>query len=191
VATAGDGTALDVFELQDGGGAPYGQAEPRRLTRLIATLEAAARGGARIATAPTPAPSPRRAAFDVRPTAIVDLDESPDAAVVEVSGADRPGLLADLARVLAANGLSIRSAHIAGFGERAVDSFYVTDSKGRKPGPGSKLERLRLELEAVLDRGDRAGTRVSTPVRASLRDVSEVGRRASAPDPVSRAPEAG
>ena len=28
--TAGDGTALDVFELQDGAGAPYGQAEPRR-----------------------------------------------------------------------------------------------------------------------------------------------------------------
>ena len=191
VATAADGTALDVFELQDGGGAPYGQAEPRRLTRLIAALEAAARGGASIAAAPTPAPSPRRAAFDVRPTAIVDLDESPDAAVVEVSGADRPGLLADLARVLADNGLSIRSAHIAGFGERAVDSFYVTDSKGRKPGPGSKLERLRLGLEAVLDRVERAGTRHSTPVRASLRDVSEVGRRASAPDPVSRAPEAG
>ncbi|MFN3605836.1 MAG: ACT domain-containing protein, partial [Cypionkella sp.] len=48
-----------------------------------------------------------------RPTAIIDLDESPDAAVVEVSGADRPGLLADLARVLADNSLSIRSAHIA------------------------------------------------------------------------------
>ncbi len=190
VATATDGMALDVFELQDGGGAPYGQAEPRRLTRLITTLEAAARGGARIAPAPTAVPSPRRAAFDVRPTTIVDLEESPDAAVIEVSGADRPGLLADLARVMADNGLSIRSAHIAGFGERAVDSFYVTDLKGRKPNPGPKLERLRLELEAVLDRTDRAGASVSTPVRASLRDVSEVGRRRSGPDPVSRAPEA-
>ena len=191
VATAADGTALDVFELQDGGGAPYGQAEPRRLTRLIAALEASAQGGVRIAPAPVATPSPRRAAFDVRPTAIVDLDESPDAAVVEVSGADRPGLLADLARVLADNGLSIRSAHIAGFGERAVDSFYVTDSRGRKPKPGPKLERLRLELEAVLDRTDRAGTRLSAPVRASLRDVSEVGRRGSVPDSVSRAPQAG
>ena len=191
VATATDGTALDVFELQDGGGAPYGQAEPRRLTRLITALETAARGGARIAPAPVAKPSPRRAAFDVRPTTIVDLDASPDAAVVEVSGADRPGLLADLARVLADNSLSIRSAHIAGFGERAVDSFYVTDTRGRKPNPGPRLERLRLELEAVLDRTDRAGTRLSSPVRASLRDVSEVGRRGSAPDPVSRTPEAG
>jgi [protein-PII] uridylyltransferase len=194
VATADDGTALDVFELQDGSGAPYGQAEPRRLTRLIATLEAAARGGARIAPAPPAAHSPRRAAFDVRPTAIVDLDASPDAAVVEVSGADRPGLLADLARVLAANGLSIRSAHIAAFGERAVDSFYVTDSRGRKPKPGPGLERLRLELEAVLDRGDRAVTRISAPVRASLRDVSDVGRPWSGPTtparPVSPKPQA-
>lgn len=131
------------------------------------------------------------AAFDVRPTTIVDLEQSPSAAVVEVSGADRPGLLADLARVLAGAGLSIRSAHIAGFGERAVDSFYVTDARGRKPKPGPRLDRLRVDLEAVLDRGERVGARSSAPVRASLRDVSEVGRRRSATDPVSRAPEAG
>jgi [protein-PII] uridylyltransferase len=189
VATAGDGTALDVFEIQDGGGAPYGQAEPRRLTRLIRALEAAARGGVPVAPAPTAPPNPRRAAFDVRPTAMVDLDESPTAAVVEVSGADRPGLLADLARAFAIHGLSIRSAHIAGFGERAVDSFYVTDATGRKPKPGPKLEALRADLETVLDFTERAGHRVSAPVRASLRDVSEIGRRRAAQEPVSRAPE--
>jgi [protein-PII] uridylyltransferase len=189
VATATDGTALDVFELQDGGGAPYGQAEPRRLTRLIEGLELAARGG--VPTAPPPAapPNARRAAFDVRPTAMVDLDESPTAAVVEVSGADRPGLLADLARAFAIHRLSIRSAHIAGFGERAVDSFYVTDAAGRKPKPGPKLDALRADLETVLDFTERAGRGVSAPVRASLRDVSEVGRRRSAQEPVSRAPE--
>ena len=191
VATAADGTALDVFELQDGGGAPYGWAEPRRLTQLIETLERAARGGLRAAPTTTTTPSPRRAAFDVRPTAIVDLEENPGAAVVEVSGADRPGLLVDLAQVLARHDLSIRSAHIAGFGERVVDSFYVTDSRGRKPEAGPRLERLRVELEAVLDRVDRVAGRLSAPVRASLRDVSEVGRRRPAPDPVSPGREAG
>ena len=189
VATAPDGTALDVFELQDGGGAPYGQAEPRRLTRLIEGLETAARGGAPTAPPPAAPPNPRRAAFDVRPTAMVDLDESPTAAVVEVSGADRPGLLADLARAFAIHRLSIRSAHIAGFGERAVDSFYVTDSTGRKPKSGPKLDALRADLETVLDFTERAGHRVSAPVRASLRDVSEVGGRRSAQEPVSRASE--
>lgn len=185
VATAEDGTALDVFELQDGSGAPYGQAEPRRLTRLVSALEAAARGEQSVAP-PAPQPNPRRAAFDVRPVALIDLDESPDAAVIELSGADRPGLLAELARVLADHGLSIRSAHIAGFGERAVDSFYVTDARGRRPAAGPKLDRLREALEAVLDRRDATVRPVSTPVRASLRDVSEFGRKR----PVSPRPEA-
>ncbi|QDH74842.1 [protein-PII] uridylyltransferase [Brevundimonas sp. M20] len=185
VATAEDGTALDVFELQDGSGAPYGQAEPRRLTRLVSALEAAARGKG-LTPPPEPQPNPRRAAFDVRPVALIDLDESLDAAVIELSGADRPGLLAELSRVLTDNGLSIRSAHIAGFGERAVDSFYVTDAKGRRPKAGPRLERLREALEAVLDRRDANGRSVSTPVRASLRDVSEFGRKR----PVSPRPEA-
>lgn len=185
VATAEDGTALDVFELQDGSGAPYGQAEPRRLTRLVSALEAAARGE-KSGAPPAPQPNPRRAAFDVRPVALIDLDESPDAAVIELSGADRPGLLAELARVLADHGLSIRSAHIAGFGERAVDSFYVTDARGRRPAAGPKLDRLREALEAVLDRRDANVRPVSTPVRASLRDVSEFGRKR----PVSPRPEA-
>ena len=197
VATAEDGAALDVFDLQDGAGSPYGLAEPRRLTRLVAGLETAARGrngAARSPAIPIAPPSPRRAAFDVRPTAIIDLEESPTAAVVEVSGADRPGLLADLARVFADHRLSIRSAHIAGFGERAVDSFYVTGPDGGKPAPGAGLERLRLDLESVLDRQDRAAGRLSAPVRASLRDVSEVGRprprQTPPPRPVSRPPEA-
>lgn len=191
VGTGEDGTALDVFELQDGAGAPYGQAEPRRLERLLKRLAAAARGET-ARTSPPPAPwNPRRAAFDVRPTTILDLEQSPTAAVVEVSGADRPGLLADLARVLAGAGLSIRSAHIAGFGERAVDSFYVVDADGRKPAAGPALDRLRAELEAVLDHKEPGGPRHAAPVRASLRDVSEVGRLRAPRRPVSRGPEAG
>ena len=185
VATAEDGAALDVFELQDGSGAPYGQAEPRRLSRLVSALEAAARDGV-TGTAPIERPNPRRAAFDVRPVVLIDLDETPDAAVIEVSGADRPGLLADLARAIADHHLSVRSAHITGFGERAVDSFYVTDNKGRKPTPGAGLDRLRTELERVLDRREPA----SGAVRASLRDVSEFGRRRR-DRPVSPAVEAG
>ncbi|MBF0665609.1 MAG: ACT domain-containing protein, partial [Brevundimonas sp.] len=182
---------LDVFELQDGAGAPYGQAEPRRLDRLLRRLEAAARGASGRAS-PAPATyNPRRAAFDVRPTTIIDLEQSPSAAVIEVSGADRPGLLADLARVLSGHRLSIRSAHIAGFGERAVDSFYVTDGRGRKPTAGPALDRLRADLEAALDPKETGGARHAAPVRASLRDVSEVGRLRPPRRPVSRGPEAG
>lgn len=189
VATAEDGMALDVFDLQDGVGAPYGRDEPRRLTRLISALEQAAKGGTPRKPAPA-RPNPRRATFDVRPVALIDLEESPDAAVIEVSGADRPGLLADLARVLADHGLSIRSAHIAGFGERAVDSFYVTDGDGAKPEAREALETVRAALEGVLDRRAAPGGSVSVPVRASQRDVTEIGRRRPRATAVSQTPEA-
>tara|TARA_R110001606_G_scaffold359994_7_gene512238 strand:- start:26949 stop:29624 length:2676 start_codon:yes stop_codon:yes gene_type:complete len=186
VATAGDGTALDVFEVQDGAGLPYGRTEPRRLKRLLARLEAAARRD----TAPEPAASVeisrRRAAFDVRPVVLIDARTSDTAVVIEVSGSDRPGLLADLARVLSAHKLSIRSAHVASFGERAVDSFYVVDTRGRKPVVGSRTDALRADLEAVLDQRLVAPAgRAVTPARASVRDVSDLSRSRT----VSPAPE--
>lgn len=182
VATTADGTVLDVFQVQDGADQPYGQAEPRRLTRLIAALEAAARGDTSVPLPPTPAASPRRAVFDVRPVVMIDNAASAEATVIEVSGADRPGLLAELSRTLSDHDLSIRSAHVASFGERAVDSFYVTDAHGRKLTSEVLLDEVHRSLEAVLDRTPAApqGRRI-TAVRASARDVSELGPRRPVP----------
>jgi [protein-PII] uridylyltransferase len=187
VATAADGTVLDIFQVQDGADQPYGQAEPRRLTSLIAALEAAARGETPVPPPAMPAPSPRRAVFDVRPVVMIDNAASADATVIEVSGADRPGLLAELSRTLSDHDLSIRSAHVAGFGERAVDSFYVTDRKGRKLRSDGLLDEVHAALEAVLDRAPAApdGRRI-TAARASARDVSDLRPR----NAVSPAPEA-
>ena len=52
--------------------------------------------------------------------------------VIEVSGLDRPGLLYDMTTALSDLNLNIGSAHIATFGEKAVDVFYVTDLTGAK-----------------------------------------------------------
>ncbi|CAN5367201.1 [protein-PII] uridylyltransferase [soil metagenome] len=177
VATARDGTVLDVFQVQDGADAPYGQNEPRRLTTLVAALEAAARGETPVAPPPMPTASPRRAVFDVRPVVMIDTGASEAATVIEVSGADRPGLLAELSRTLTDLGLSIRSAHVAGFGERAVDSFYVVDRKGRKIFAEQVLAEIQTALEAVLERTPAApaGRRI-TAARASARDVSDLNR---------------
>lgn len=182
LATADDGTALDVFEIQDGAGEPYGRREPRRLAILVKALERAALKGARARAVEAPRVSARRAVFDVRPVVRIDADTGTSAVVVEVSGADRPGLLADLARTISAHRYSTRSAHVASFGERAVDGFYITDADGRKPTDQARLEALRAALLEVLDRAPQgpAGRRI-VPVRASVRDVSdlegEVGRK--------------
>ena len=172
VATTAEGLALDVFDLHDGAGLPYGQAEPRRLSALLASLETAARGGA---PRPAPAPravSPRRAAFQVAPVVMVLPEAGDGAAVIEAAGPDRPGLLADLAAALTDAGLSIRSAHVAGFGARAVDSFYVTDAAGGPPGK-NRLAAAHDALTAVLDRA--TAPRPVASARASARDVSDIG----------------
>ncbi len=191
VATTDEGLVLDVFQVQDGSGAPYGQAEPRRLTELVAALESAARADGAIRPAPEPRPSSRRAAFDVRPVVMIDAAATEDATVIEVSGADRPGLLAQLSRALTDHGLSIRSAHIASFGERAVDSFYVVDTAGRKVTSDVVFDEVQAALEAVLDQrsASPAGRKV-VAARASVRDVSDLGRRTRATMPVPLSPEA-
>jgi [protein-PII] uridylyltransferase len=66
--------------------------------------------------------------------------------VVEVSARDRPGFLAAIARTLAEQGLSIQSAHVDVYGERAVDAFYVLDGEGRKIIDAERLAALREAL---------------------------------------------
>jgi [protein-PII] uridylyltransferase len=52
--------------------------------------------------------------------------------VVEINAHDRPALLAALAGAVHAQGHQIHSAHIATYGERAVDVFYLTRADGKK-----------------------------------------------------------
>ena len=188
VATTADGMALDVFQIQDGAGQPYGRAEPRRLTSLIKALQRAARGDAPPVALEPVAASARRAVFDVRPVVMIDSAASADAVIIEVSGADRPGLLAELALTLSDHGLSIRSAHVASFGERAVDSFYVTDVHGRKDLSDLLIDDIHAALEAVLNRTPvpAASGRRIVAARASARDVSELGSAARKARPANR-----
>ncbi|HEX4097918.1 MAG TPA: bifunctional uridylyltransferase/uridylyl-removing protein, partial [Caulobacteraceae bacterium] len=148
VYTSKAGQALDVFYVQDAAGGPFGQDSPARLGRLVQGLEAAARGD-------PPPREPQRAldlgragAFSIAPAVAVDNETSEDCTVIEASGRDRQGLLGDLAGVLARHGLSIQSAHIENYGERAVDAFYVLD-KGAKLS-SRKAQALRSSLVDVL-----------------------------------------
>lgn len=177
VATT-EGLVLDVFQIQDGAGAPYGLAEPARLTRLVSALETAATRDHPVPLPPPAAVPARRAVFDVRPVVMIDTHASGAATIVEVSGADRPGLLAELARTFTDHDLSIRSAHVAVFGERAVDSFYVVGRNDKKVTSGPLLDELQTALEEALERSP-AGSigRGLVYARASARDVSDLGRQ--------------
>ena len=147
------GVAFDVFSVQDAAGAAFGLEDSQRLVLLLARLrECIAAGGRCPSLEPR---TPRRlAAFSVEPWVRIDNDASASSSVVEVSGRDRPGLLADLASVIADAGCSIGSAHIGAYGERVADVFYVQDAYGRKLSEPLQRETLRRRLEAVLREGE-------------------------------------
>jgi [protein-PII] uridylyltransferase len=69
--------------------------------------------------------------------------------VIEISGLDRPGLLHDLTAALSELNLNIASAHVATFGERAVDVFYVTDLLGAKIFSPSRNTAIKRALMAL------------------------------------------
>ena len=159
VFTSRQGQALDVFYLQDITGQPFGHDNPAALPRLAEALEAAARGELPVGEAPRAGAEARTAAFAIKSTVLIDNEASESATIVEASGRDRPGLLTALANTLADAGLSITSAHIDSYGERAVDAFYVTDAAGWKVTQTKALAPLKTALLAALNEGDAARIR--------------------------------
>jgi [protein-PII] uridylyltransferase len=148
VFTSRAGQALDIFFVQDNAGLPYGQDDPGKLERLARALEAAARGEQVRETPHTRLDLSRAGAFDIAPTVVVDADASEDCTVVETSGKDRPGLLGALAHSIARLGLSIQSAHIDNYGERAVDAFYLQEKGGKLSA--RTIQCLKAALMEVL-----------------------------------------
>jgi [protein-PII] uridylyltransferase len=130
IHTTRDGVALDNLLVQDSKGGPYGD---RRLrSRLVRSVEAAINS-----PQPPPLPAPEgakrtAAAFNVPASVAIADRASTRTTVVEVNARDRPALLAGLARAIHACGQQIHSAHIATYGERAVDVFYLTRGDGKK-----------------------------------------------------------
>jgi [protein-PII] uridylyltransferase len=149
VYTSSSGEALDIFYVQDRQGDPFGRDDAAGLDRLIQALEAVARGDL-LNLERRRVDYTRTAAFAVAPSVALDNDASDAATVVEVSGRDRPGLLQSLARTLADAGLSVQSAHVENYGERAVDAFYVIDDQGDKLADPDRIATLKAALTSVL-----------------------------------------
>ena len=86
-------------------------------------------------------------AFSVQTGILIDNTLSNRFSVIEASGKDRKGLLHDLATAIFELNLNISSAHIATFGERAVDVFYVTDLMGEKITSKARQKKIKQYLE--------------------------------------------
>ena len=151
IYTTKDGLALDTFVIQDLEGQAFADAD--RLQRVQSAIEKSLKGEVkpRQILADRHRPAKRERVFKVAPRVLIDNRASDTHTVIEVNGRDRPGLLADLAYALTKASLSISSAHIATYGESAVDVFYVRNLFGHKITHGSKLKSIERELMGALE----------------------------------------
>jgi [protein-PII] uridylyltransferase len=150
ISTTRDGMALDTIHLER----EFDQAEDeeRRAKRIAATIERLLRGEQRLAEviAGKKKPKARLSAFTVEPQVVIDNTLSDALTVIEINVLDRPGLLYDVTREISDLNLDIASAHIATFGEKAVDVFYVTDLTGKKITSSSREGAIRERLMKAL-----------------------------------------
>jgi len=155
IHTSSDGMAIDTFWLQDQERRPFAGQGKRE--RLRTNIEDVLGGRLRLADALARCPSrwPERAhVFSVQPRVLIDNNASNVRTVIEINALDRAGLLYDVTRAISAAGLSIASAQISTYGERAVDVFYVKDVFGLKITHEGKREKIRGQILAAIREGD-------------------------------------
>jgi [protein-PII] uridylyltransferase len=151
IYTTTDGKALDTFIFQDTEGGAFDR--PDRLARLSAAIQGALSGEVRLKGAiatDKPGVPARAKVFRVEPVVLIDNGASHRATVIEVNGRDRPGLLYDVTKALFELSLSIGSARVATYGERAVDVFYITDLTGMKVTDKGRLAAIEKRLIQAL-----------------------------------------
>jgi [protein-PII] uridylyltransferase len=90
------------------------------------------------------------------PSVSLRHDASREATVLEVRTDDRPGVVFLACRALAAQGLTVRSAHVDTIGPQALDVFYVQEQDAAAPSDeraASAAHAVRRDLEhaATLD----------------------------------------
>jgi [protein-PII] uridylyltransferase len=154
--TSKDGYATAVFWVQDIEGRPY---EASRLPRLRGMIDKTLKGEvvARDALKDRDKVKRRESQFRFPTHIVFDNDGSEIYTIIEVDTRDRPGLLYDLTRTLAANNIYIASAVIATFGAQVVDTFYVKDMFGLKLHTRAKQEALERKLrQAIAEGAERA-----------------------------------
>ena len=125
--------------------------EARRAGRVVDVIEKALRGEIKLpdVVAKRAPAKGRLRAFAIEPEVTINNQWSRRYTVVEVTGLDRPGLLYELTTTLSKLNLNIASAHVATFGERVVDVFYVTDLLGAQITAPTRQAAIKRPLLAL------------------------------------------
>lgn len=143
VLNAAGGSIHDTFYLQ-----PVDPRQAPDADQLVTRLRQALAGDLR-RMLPTRRTQPRHLRhFRVLPQ--LDFTEIAGGTRIGLVCTDRPGLLADIARVLREQHLRVHDARIATFGARAEDLLLVSDEHNHPLSP-ERCDALRVALLAALD----------------------------------------
>src|SRR5215218_4264795 len=158
IYTTTDGRALDTIAISR----EYDRDEDegRRATRIGEMIEQVLEGKLRlpeVVARRTASRGGKMRAFVVEPEVTINNQWSDRYTVIEVSGLDRPGLLYELTTSISKLNLNIASAHVATFGERARDVFYVTDLLGAQITAPTRQAAIKSALLHLLASEDNAG----------------------------------
>jgi len=150
IYTTTDGRALDTIAITR----EYDRDEDegRRATRIGDMIEDVLEGKLRLpeVVARRSASRGRMRPFVVEPEVTINNQWSDRYTVIEMSGLDRPGLLYQLTTAISKLNLNIASAHVATFGERARDVFYVTDLLGAQITAPTRQAAIKSALIHLL-----------------------------------------
>ncbi len=158
IHTTRDGMALDNLTIQSVLGGRFD--DPQKIARLKPLIEDALANRVRLSDLLNKKPVLRgkAEAFDSEPAVLIDNKASNRFTVIEINAIDRPALLFSLTYAFFHSKVTIHSAHIATYGERAVDVFYVTDLTSEKITNTNRLKALERRLfEAAGGTSDKPG----------------------------------
>ena len=154
IYTTTDGLALDTIAITR----EYDRDddEARRATRIGEMIEQVLEGKLRLPEimAKRAAAKSKPKPFVIEPEVVINNQWSDRFTVIEVSGLDRPGLLYQLTNTISKLNLNIGSAHVATFGERARDVFYVTDLLGAQITAPTRQAAIKRAVVHLLAHGE-------------------------------------
>ncbi|MBP1851291.1 [protein-PII] uridylyltransferase [Rhizobium halophytocola] len=155
VFTTSDGRALDTIlvnrEFADDAD------EKRRagtIGRMIEDVLAGRKRLPEVIAARSKGKTRKNKAFAVVPSVTISNGLSNKFTVIEIECLDRIGLLAEVTAVLSDLSLDIHSARITTFGEKVIDTFYVSDLIGHKVTSENRLAMVTGRIKAVLAEQD-------------------------------------
>lgn len=143
IFTLKDGWAVQTWHIQT----PHQHAlDPFSYDHIVHCIKEITNGNIHYSTIEKNYPKINKETFSIATHIFIDNEASNSHTIIEVTAADRIGLLHTICRTLQKEALNISSAHINTYGEKAVDVFYIRDTYGMKILHPKKLEHIQTAL---------------------------------------------